>query len=443
MRLILLAGLAPALAAACTASAEEVRPPADQLYFPTGAAISPDESILFVANANSELRYDSGSISVIKLATVDTIANAWATTKAAPADCTQDPDHIETLTCPAFVFLNETLDAGARVGNFATDIAVQDLANGALRLVIPTRGDPSIAWADWDGNQLHCNSSEEGFGLCDDAHRLSFVHDDVDLPIREEPFSVFADTAGQFAIVTHLTTGAITLIDSPRTGNATISDMVEGVFLADQNTGARGATGVVGRNPLADNDIIYVGSRAEDRVATLTVARPVNGTPPYFLVGDFFFLDVGNTSGGSKDTRGMAFSQGGDRLYLANRRPPSLQIFDTSIGIEGAPANAALGVVDICRQASTVAVADTGLGDRVYVSCFQDGQVYIIDPSGAPHTEDIIIVGRGPYATVAAKGRKKLYVTNFLEDTIAVVDIAPDSPTRNRVVLRIGIPRGL
>jgi hypothetical protein len=36
---------------------------------------------------------------------------------------------------------------------------------------------------------------------------------------------------------------------------------------------------------------------------------------------------------------------------------------------------------------------------------------------------------------------KYLFVSNFLEDTIAVIDIDPNSATRHRVVLRIGTPR--
>jgi hypothetical protein len=31
-------------------------------------------------------------------------------------------------------------------------------------------------------------------------------------------------------------------------------------------------------------------------------------------------------------------------------------------------------------------------------------------------------------------------VSNFLEDTVAVIDVSPTSKTRDRVVLRIGIP---
>jgi DNA-binding beta-propeller fold protein YncE len=67
----------------------------------------------------------------------------------------------------------------------------------------------------------------------------------------------------------------------------------------------------------------------------------------------------------------------------------------------------------------------------------------VIDPRDTKQADDIVLVGRGPYSVVAAPVRQKLYVTNFLEDTIAVLDIKPGSPTRNRVVLRIGTPRNL
>jgi len=433
--------------AGCTASAEEVRPPVDEIFFPTGLAIAPDESVLFLANANSELRFDSGSISVIDLALVDAIANEWVANMTVPLGCAPDGDRIESLICdtrrefdgPTFI----SQQAGVRVGNFATDMAVQDLDNGRLRLIVPTRGDPSIAWADWDGISLGCSGAAEGFALCDDDHRLSFATTNPDIGIPEEPFGVFADSAGEFAMVTHLTTGAITLIDSPKGSNANIVDITANVFLPDSN-GLRGATGVAGRTPKTAGDIVYVASRTEDRIQTFTIGRPPNGASPYLLTGNYFFLDfVGGNTGNSADSRGMTFSPTGNQMYLVNRRPPSLQVFDTSLDMTGVPANRPIGTTDICRQASTVAVADSGDGERAYVTCFQDGQIYVIDPRTNVQVEDIVLVGRGPYSVVAAPTRKKLYVTNFLEDTLAVIDITPNAPTRNRVVLRIGIPRNL
>ncbi|MDB4964047.1 MAG: hypothetical protein JWP01_4046 [Myxococcales bacterium] len=442
MRTLVLCGLVTG----CTANADQVRPPDDELFFPTGVVVAESQGVAFVANANSELRYDSGAITVLDLDSVDQVTAAWNATREIPAgdlnndgetDCLQDPDHAETLICEEHRFIRQ--GAGVRIGNFATDIALQDLGSNMLRLIVPTRGDPSIAWADWDGGALNCNPSGDPNALCDDEHRLSFVQNNADLSgIPDEPFAAYADSIGEFAVVTHLTSGAVTLIDSPKNGPVQVADVLAGVFAADPATGVRGATGVVGR-PSSTAGIVYVGSRSEDRIQTFTVGRPVNAAPPYLLPGNWFFLDaVGGNTGGASDTRGMAFNPDGSRLYLVNRRPPSLQVYDTSIGPTGFPRNDGLGATDICRQASTVAISGSGDAERAYVTCFQDGQLYIIDPRGNVELEDIVLVGRGPYAAAAASTRNKLFVTNFLEDTIAVIDIAPSSSTRNRVVLKLG-----
>lgn len=439
MRIVAL-GLGLGLAGtACTASSEDVRPPENTLFFPTGAGMSPDESVVFIANGNSELRYDSGSVIVLDTASVDNVANAWVASHAIPDGCSQDPEHIETLDCAdETAFMRP--GSGARVGNFATDIAVQDMGNGSLRLIVPTRGDPSIAWIDWDGSSLNCNPGGGTNALCDDAHRLTYILNDPDLAaVPEEPFSAMADSAGGFAVITHLTSGNITLIDSETGRDAIVSDVAIGLFNSSSLTGLAGTTGVAGRTPTMPNDIIYVGSRAEDRIQTMTVGRPANGSLPFFLQGEWFFLDaLGGFSGGSSDTRGMKFSADGSRLYLLNRQPASLQVVDTSIGETGYPTNAGVGGVPVCRQASTLTTFNPGDGERVYLTCFQDGEVFVVNPEGQGHIDDIVTVGRGPFAVVGSAVHDKLYVTNFLEDTIAVVDVSPTSPLRNRVVLRIG-----
>jgi hypothetical protein len=450
------------LIASCTASAEDVRPPPDQLFFPSGLAVTPPgktAAALFVANANSELRYDSGPINVIDLRTVRSVVSDWAKgVLPAEGDCVQDPDHRETLVCDEKPFMLP--GAAVRIGNFATDIAVEDFTDPntadtmKLRVFVPTRGDPSIAWADYDGERLSC-ANAEGFAQCDDKHRLSSVFNDPNQPpVTDEPFDVFAmsqpaaesgGTKRGFAIVTHLTTGAVPLIDAPEDGTVQISDVANLLFASDISTGLRGSTGVAGKPGMPDG-LIYVGSRVENRIETLTVGRPENGAPPYLLPSTYFFLNaVGRNTGGSIDTRGVRFSPNGDRFYVVNRRPPSLQIYDTTLGPSGVPQNNAVGATDICRQASSVAVMDVGTPDapeeRAYVTCFQDGEVYVVDPRGQSQVEDIITIGRGPYAIAGAKDQKLLFVSNVLEDTIAVVDVDPASASHNRVVLRIGKPR--
>lgn len=428
--------------AGCTAGTEEVAPKPDVLMFPTGAAVSPDERFLFVANANSELEKDSGSVFVIDLAAVDAAIDEWTTTgTSSVGDCAMDLDHRETLACPEAPFILG--DSGARIGNFATDVSVQDTGNGTLRLFVPTRGDPSIAWLDFDGSRLSCNETTQTFQLCDEAHRLSFVHDNPDLPgVPDEAFDAYADSSGQYAVVTHLTSGAVTLIDSPIGKPAIVADVLGGLFAADPLNGLRGSTGISVRP--GNTGIIYVASRSEDRIQTLTVGRPVNSAPPFLVAGNYFFLNtVGDVSGGSSDSRGVAFSSTGDRMFLINRRPPTLQVFDTSLGPTGFPKNTGIAATDICRQASTLALIDTGDGERAYVTCFQDGQVYVVDPRGLSSVEDIVTVGRGPYSVAAAPNRKRIYITNFLEDTIAVLDASSTSPFYNRVVMRIGDVRPL
>ena len=434
-------------AAGCTAASEEVRPPASGLFFPTGAVVNPTEEFLFVNNANSELRYDSGSISVINLGEVDTIADGWVASAAIPAGCRQDVDHRETLICNEDPDNDEDLpapgfiipDRGVRVGNFASAMALQDRGSGQLRLWIGVRGDPSITYADWDGARLTCGD-DETFGLCDDAHRLTEIDGNPDFgTIADEPFQIFVDSFSQFAMVTHLTTGTVTLVDSPAQGTPFLSDVLTGLFNPDANN-AFGAAAVAGRTPNAPDDLIYVTSRTEDRVQMLTVARDALGA--FILPSNHFFLDIaGGNTGGSADTRYATFVDNGDRLFMVNRAPPSLQIYDTSLDASGFPKNTPIAAGDLCREASNMAVADVGDGLRAFITCFRDGEVYVMDPDPSPQVESIISVGRGPFGIAVSTIHQKLYVTNFLDDTIAVVELAPDSPRRYQVVLRIGEPR--
>jgi DNA-binding beta-propeller fold protein YncE len=441
-------------AAGCTASASAVEPPETQFYYPTAAAVSPDDSVLFVTNGNSDLRYDSGTVSVVDLDIVDTIAGNWTVSGTIPdnppgsncsatnADgsaqcCSPDPNNAYSLICDETQFM--VPNAAARIGNFATDIAIQDTQNGTLRLIIPTRGDPSITWADWMNGALSCNADGKSFELCDDDHRIAFLDDNDKFGVLpEEPFMVWASSAGQFAVVSHFTTGDVTLIDSPIGEKAIASDLSEALFEPDPNTGLIGAAGVGGRTS-PSGDIVYVGASSEDRIQTYTVGRPVNDTPAFFLPGNYFFLDgVGGQAGESEDTRGITFSSDGNRMYLINRDPPTLQIFDTSTTETGFPANTTIGVTDLCREGNLLASVDTGDGERVYVSCFSDGVIDVLDPNSGGVLLDQIESGSGPYAVAFSAARKKLYVTNFLEDTVSVIDIAPGSPTRDRVVLRVG-----
>ena len=395
--------LAALSAASCTADSAEVRPPADQLFFPTGLALAPDESVLFVLNANSDLRYDSGSLSVVKLDVVDSIVGEWTESGVAPEgrDCAADADIGYTLICDESEVL--AAEGSARIGNFATEVAVQELESGAYRLFAAVRGDPSLTYLDYDAAsaELSCGGSGE-VPRCDDAHRLVRMRNDEELgTIPPEPFGLFVDSGNGYVAMTHLSLGAVSLADAPTDGRPPIlSDAVGGLFEPDPNTGLTGAVGVAGRRPGAPGNQLYVTSLSEARVQVLTVSR-IGPLPALLPAGYFFLRDVGP----SDDSRGIAFSAEGERAYIVNRNPPLLHIFDTSLTAEGIPENDLISGVELCSQASHLVVGDAGRGERVYVACFRDGQIWSIDPLGGS-IEAIIKVGRGPQSIAIAEDRR-------------------------------------
>jgi DNA-binding beta-propeller fold protein YncE len=435
----------------CTASSEDVRPPPDQFSFPTGLAIDPAQSKLFVVNANSELRYDSGSINVLNLDMIDGVT-------ALTPGCAPDPAQLETLVCDDegrfFV-----ADAGVRIGNFASGVSVQTISSTELRFIIPVRGDPSITWVKWDGSKLSCDDdSSQNFELCDDVHRLTTVttadnnpdnddNDDIEIPL--EPFRSYVDSAGQYAVVTHLDSGRVTLVNSPIGRIPEVTDVIPTTFQPG-NSFTPGGTAVAGRRPGTTNDLLYVASRTEDRIQMLTVEipQPVEEDPqpaPFLVPSGYFFLNAaGSNIGGSSDSRGLAFTADGNRLLVVNRRPPTLQIYDSSDNEAGVPKNQTVAVHDICRNASGLTVGEgvAGSGQLALVSCFNDGTVQILDATGLRGTLAVISVGRGPYEIVVSSTRQKAYVSNFLEDSIGVIDLTP-GPTQFREILRIGKARPL
>ncbi len=431
-------------ATGCPATSAEVRPPPDQLFFPSGLGIAPDESVLFVANANSELRYDSGMIAAIDLDTVDNLIADWLPDRQVPADPDGCPDCCEaSIDSPLTLVCNEKAmvlaDSSVRLGNFAAAIGVQELTSGDLRLFVPVRGDPSITYIDYStSDQAMACGGSGSFPLCDEDHRLDHLHNNPDeLGLSEEPWGMFVDSGNGYAMVTHLTLGTVSMVDAPPDGAPPLlTDAIGGLFAQNSSTGVRGATGIAGRLPGSVDDLVYVTSRAESRVHTLTVYRRDNGEPT-MAPGDYFFL---NRIIPSSDSRGIAFSADGNRAYVVNRNPPTLQVVDTSIDTTGVPKNDMIDAIEICREASVIQVADLGDGERAYISCFQDSQVWVLDLERATVLATIP-VGRGAHSSALAPGRGRLYVTNFLEDTISVIDIQPGSQTENRVIMQIGRQR--
>jgi hypothetical protein len=410
------------------------------------SADAPAQQVLFVGSSNSDLRYDSGVIAAVDLALVDQTVDDW--TMASPVmreGCDLDQISLSAIECDERPFIagEEGLPGdAARIGNFVSDMGVQALDDGSQRIFLAVRGDPSLTYVDYDpaARTLAC-SSETGFDRCDKDHRLSKLLDDKKDPFTDEPFSIHVDGERGYVIMSHLGRingdGTVTLASAPRDGTVPVlTDELKGLFPAVPNQDV-GALGVAGRTPGQPNNLVYVTSRTHPTVPTVVVTNVAGllrlSTGPVFSLSRLR---------GSSSSRDIAFGQNGDRAYILNRDPPALHIIDTSLDEAGLPRNNLLNAVVLCEQPASLAVSTVGNRERVYVSCFNVGEVWVIDPEAGERIA-FTLVGRGPNAlkVVDFQGTPRLFVGNALEDTLAILDLTPGSEFENRVVMKLGIAR--
>jgi DNA-binding beta-propeller fold protein YncE len=468
---------------ACTAGETDVAPPQYTFYYPTALKVSPSERSLFVMSANSDLRYSSGTVAVLNLDAVEALTEAWLSSHTPPAGCIQIADRPEIAQCPTADGDNPTSvmvpNATVQLGNFGVDLGLQrlyrgDAPSGRLRIFATVRGDPSITWIDFDeaAGEMDCGSPGI-YTRCSPEHRLTRMRSDINLQsIPPEPFYLYVDGDSESVFAAHLTTGAVTLADSPRQEGSVpiVHDINQSFWGPVGPLGLVGAVAVAARTPGNPNGLVYVTSRREARITALRVAEgspnPVgvacpsgscpasfdchaednlchksDGRPWKTLIPVLaFFFDGVPDSGFAGDARALAFSADGNRLYLVSRTPSSLKVFDTSIDATGAPRNDLIGVMEICDQPATLELADFGRGPRVILPCFLTGQVWVIDPLTFT-IESIEDVGKGPTSVSVSLSRKRIYVANYAEDTLSVLDATPGARTEARMVLRIGTPR--
>jgi YVTN family beta-propeller protein len=101
-----------------------------------------------------------------------------------------------------------------------------------------------------------------------------------------------------------------------------------------------------------------------------------------------------------------------------------------------------MGVLEVCGGPTAMQMQDVvGRGDRIYVTCYDDGLIYVVDPNALVVTS-IIDVGAGPISLLFSRDKRVAYVASFANSHLSVIDVAPGSPTENHVVLRLGLPHG-
>ncbi|MFH1436556.1 MAG: hypothetical protein ABIJ56_12665, partial [Pseudomonadota bacterium] len=139
------------------------------------------------------------------------------------------------------------------------------------------------------------------------------------------------------------------------------------------------------------------------------------------------------------DARAIAFSPDGTRAFISNRSPNSLVIADTTIDEGGWPENEVIDVVPLDQGPSLVDVWQPEGWDRyyVYATCYNADRLYVIDPILRAKIATIA-TGDGPHTFVSDRTRNYGYLVNFIESTISVIDIDPESPMFNQIKATLG-----
>jgi DNA-binding beta-propeller fold protein YncE len=512
--------LAPTLAAALAASAcglnqEGVAPPPNTFFYPSSAILDRSGDWLYVTNSNADLRYNDGTLVMVKVdekvsaptaggvfsAAADRAAhwdpcpmgdyvNTPRTTSTNPSDvhfCCWDRIDVNILNCDERAYI--PADSSVRIGSFAAGMVRQEWAcpldptvldaNGVNppctgcdpsttiasdRLYLAVRGDTSLTFVDASLDQqpvLTCASASGNFAVCDDAHRfrgsapaLAAISPDANpasIPLPNEPYALAIDQASGLLFVGHLTgdtshsyTGGFSLFDVAPRGNA---PLLPPSFIApfpspfpSNSAGQFGITTFTERTP--PDGRIYATSRYVTEVAGLVslAVCPAPGSVTRDIVASPNG-EVYDTSLAGAETRGIAFTNietpGNDmtpRTFVLQRVPPAVVGFDGTIPTS---------VLETCSNPTFLYryAADPYLGDRLFVNCYDTGEIYVFDPS-VPRLEATFQVGRGPAGMVFPKSdnERYAYVIGFGDNNLSVVDLQAGSPTEYHVIQRIGFP---
>jgi YVTN family beta-propeller protein len=339
------------------------------------------------------------------------------------------------------------------------------------RLFIGVRGNSSITYTDVSQVQEQVQDDGQG-GLIphfqcpqatDDqsACAITTQPDGSDatkpLMVPDEPYTLSLDTSRDLLYVGHLKGD----VSHPQTGGVSLFDVSRGVngdrppeFIGPSapffSPDANGLFGITSLTP-RDNGLIYATSRfganALGLVTDLTAVTDLatgqlscslmssQATPIQVLPGSDVFTSP--LPGG--EIRGIQFIPDANRAFMLQRVPPAVIGYDIAMGAGGLFGNVPTDIIETCMAPTFLQKDGVGIDTRLYVTCFESGQVYVIDPF-VPRLTNVIDVGRGPAGLAFDDTRQVAYVVGFSASNLSVVDLKPGSPTQFHVIQRIGFP---
>lgn len=129
----------------------------------------------------------------------------------------------------------------------------------------------------------------------------------------------------------------------------------------------------------------------------------------------------------------------GDQLLVVQTNPGALLLLDTSVGPDGEVVdNPSRPPLEICDQPTRMKLYEEAGQRFALISCYRAALIYVVDLDAFRVVEKIV-AGTGPFEVEVDTVRRVLYVSNNLEKSISVIDLAQDRPNRFTEIARIGL----
>jgi hypothetical protein len=510
-----------AATSACGLNQEGVPPPRDRIVYPSSARLDPGGRWLYVANSNSDLRYNNGTLVAVDLDAVrddhDATKHQWKVCPRADyvrgydvaiSDGVLDKDGIgrccwdyldhSVLDCDErqYVHAESTIEIGSFAAGMEfqptaaepctrapattrhgcsnlcppddggqdaaaaqNDSGVDTSADGGVevappvtegRIFLGVRGNSSITYIDTElgpagAPRLSCGAATKDSKDCSIAHTVEKSNVPT-LSVPDEPYALYLDHDQDLLYVGHLRgdtahadTGGVSLFDvaHPKERPPAFLRASGSLFPSDPN-GFFGITSLKSNVPYGHQ--LY----ATSRYIPLAVGLSASVDAADLCTQDSTTIFVSGSSLpfpsplAGAELRGLEFVSS-TRAFALQRIPPALIGFDVTGGV---PGNVATDIVETCAAPTFLQSFGEGAAKRLFVTCFEAGQIYVVDPS-LPGVVALIDAGRGPAGLVFPTPTAmpaRAYVVGFGHNNVSVIDLEPGSSTQYHVIHKLGFP---
>ncbi len=346
-----------ALAATAPACQNNIGLPQDQsdgLRYPIALVADPSGKQVFALGANFDREYRAGRMRTIDTATDSYVLNAKG--------------EVTATEVPSFG------------GSFAMD-PVPGATTTAFHLLVPARDDDSLSVLDVTAatpTSMDCNA-DLITGICGADHHIAGTTGVF--PVGDDPVAVAlsdaptpTDPAEHRRRRVHIAAannGQLTVMDYDPTEQPINLRELDIVYMPS------GLNSIV-VSPLTGR--AYVTTTRSASIQTYRMDPGPSVDKPWVIIQEPSVVLPASSL--ADYGRGLAFSSDSSRLYVAWRSPAALDILDVVPDGSGVPGNRLVDTIVLGSKPSGLAVAPTGPGGRdlVYVSCYGDDAIWVVDP---------------------------------------------------------------